>query len=544
MKIVLSILLLSFIIPTNADTATEEQLTRRLFIDLFERLPSFSELKESTEEIKESSYENLVDSMLASKEFNNTLSHKITLHYSPNLSKKRNASGEIDPKYFKRFIRMKNLVSKVYLGKSDFRHFIKDLTAGSGIASAKPALYFYDQKESVIELTGRFSDRVLGVPLKCAQCHNHRDYNDLYQLDFWGLAAFFKNTEVVDLNTHGDVIRIPSRNKFNMRTISALMGREDYRPFRKWYESERKGEFILEGDDLEFKPEELKKRNQKSKLLVNQLLVLENKTNLSFFKITNPDDDSEKFGPLLIGQDKAPYKTVKPRSYLAEWVISDENPFLKKAVTNWVSNWIFGRGFKMPLTDIYGDGLNNQLLEDYSSYFASTKFDIKKLIKKMLISDYYRKQSTRTSDTLAINTFKERSLRQVPAKVILKLADKKEETIKGDFENALTDKAELISYFPVNEDNCDNSYKSSLTQSIFIGFNERLRAVLLNDIPKDANGENLIKESIANFFSRQATAEEVSLMLSLLKDKKGEERVSAINDILWVLINSSEMRLY
>lgn len=139
--------LLSFFILNQliADVARPEQLVRRLYIDLFERLPTSSELISGMSDIEGNQYEKLVDKMLTSEEFRSTLAHRITLHYSPNLSEKRNASGEVDPKYFKRFIRMRKLVQKKYLDKSDFRYFIKDLTAGRGVATAKPALYFYDQ---------------------------------------------------------------------------------------------------------------------------------------------------------------------------------------------------------------------------------------------------------------------------------------------------------------------------------------------------------------------------------------------------------------
>ena len=544
MKILLGLFSFFLFNQLIADVAKPEQLVRRLYIDLFERLPQSSEVVIGKDKIEKGQYEKLVDEMLAGDEFKKALAHRITLHYSPNLADKRNASGEVDPKYFKRFIRMRKLVEKKYLDKSDFRYFVKDLAAGRGIATAKPALFFYDQQESIEQLTGRFADRVLGIPLKCAQCHNHRDYRDLYQMDFWGLAAFFKNTEIVDLTTHGEVIRIPSRNKFNLRTISALMDHEDYRPFKNWYQQERKGQFIFDGEEYEFKPQSRSRIKQSSELLVNQLLVLENRTSLKFFKIDNPDDEKEKFSPLLIGEDSVPYKNIKPRDYLATWLVSNKNPFLKKSVTNWVSNWIFGRGFKMPLNDIYGEGLNDTQLDEYSEFLLKNKFNISLLVKKMVTSDFYMKAPSKDFNLEEVSKFEQRALKQIPAKVIMKLAHKKEKSVKDDFDSAISDKAELISYFPLNEDSCDSSFKGTVSQSLYLSFNEKLRGVLINETPIALDPELVVKESIMKLYSRTAKDEEVTLLSKILKGKQGQERVSALNDILWILINSPEMRLY
>ena len=94
-----------------AEQAAPSQQVRRLYIDLFDRFPDVREVKKGVEEIK--NYEKFVDNMLDSDEFRRTLANKVTAHYSPDLGSKRNSSGEVDPKYFKRFLRMKRLVAQI-----------------------------------------------------------------------------------------------------------------------------------------------------------------------------------------------------------------------------------------------------------------------------------------------------------------------------------------------------------------------------------------------------------------------------------------------
>ena len=73
-KLLLAILVLLTAIPLHAKEASPEQLTRRLFLDLFQRLPTVKEYNHATEMIKAGKYENLVNSMMTDEEYFMTLS--------------------------------------------------------------------------------------------------------------------------------------------------------------------------------------------------------------------------------------------------------------------------------------------------------------------------------------------------------------------------------------------------------------------------------------------------------------------------------------
>lgn len=544
--IIFSIIILTQF-SVHAEKAGNESIIRRLYIDLFGRLPEVEELFSGKDELAKVGYETFVNTMLDTKDFTNHLSSKVASHYAPNLSEKRNSAGEIDPRYFQQFIRMRNLIADKYFEQDNFKQFIKDLTAGRGIASTKPALYFYDEQESLEELTGRFADRVLGIPLKCVQCHNHREYKDLYQVDFWGMAAFFKNTEIIQLKNYKELTRLPSLSKFKGRAISKLMDKEDYRPLRDWLANERKNTFILEGKSLDFPtPNRGSSKSSSRKLLTQQIIVLEKDTNLKYLNLRNPDDKNELFNALLPGIDQVPVTILKPRTYLSNWVLSPKNPYLKKAVTNWVANWIYGRGFKMPLTDIYGKGLNDELLSEYSEFFIKNEFSLKKLIKKMVLSDLYLAKSEFNTKEEMVKIFKQRPLRQVPISVLERLISNKDlESEKEQFSARLALTADTLSYFPVNEESCESSCNSTLPQNVFISFSQQINNFIERTIPsKEVDDKKFISDFISYLYSRKAKEEEVSLLNKIISDKAGDERKAAYKDILWVIINNPEMRLY
>lgn len=547
MKFILLNIIFIMQFSVYAEKADSESIIRRLYIDLFGRLPDTEELFSGKDELVKAGYETFVDTMLDSDDFTQHLSYRVALHYAPNLSEKRNSEGEIDPKYFQQFFRMKNLIAEKYLKEDNFKTFIKDLTEGRGISTAKPALYFYDDAESLEDLTGRFADRVLGIPLKCAQCHNHREYKDLYQVDFWGMAALFKNTEIIRLNTYKEVTALSSISKFKGRAISKLLDSADYNPLRDWITNERKNNFILEGMELEFPtPGSGSSKSTQRPLLTKQILVLEKETNLKYLNLRNPDDNNELYNALLPGINKVPVKIYKPRTFLSNWVLSPQNPYLKKAVTNWVSNWIFGRGFKMPLTDTYGKGLNDDALTQYSDFLLKNDFSIKKLIKKMVLSDLYLSKSVFNTEKELVNTFKQRPLRQVPVYVLEKLISSKEqESGKDLFDERIALKADILSYFPEDEDKGESSLTSTLMQHVFLSFNAQISNFIERTVSKEKiDDKKFISEMISYLYSRKAKDEEVNLLAKTLQDKTGEERKSTYKDILWVIINSPEMRLY
>ena len=188
MKSILCVLILLLALPVQAKEASAEQLARRLYLDLFERLPSVKEYEKATAAIVAGKYENLVNEMMNDEEYFMTLSAKIVKHYAP--------PKEIRTHNFLSYKRLEHHIRKTYVSKkSDFRKFLGDIMTARGIPATNPMVLMYSMDEDAPLMTARFSAQVMGVPMKCAQCHDHKIHPDIVVDDFWSMAAFFKGME-------------------------------------------------------------------------------------------------------------------------------------------------------------------------------------------------------------------------------------------------------------------------------------------------------------------------------------------------------------
>ncbi|MGJ8697803.1 MAG: PSD1 and planctomycete cytochrome C domain-containing protein [Verrucomicrobiaceae bacterium] len=85
---------------------------------------------------------------------------------------------------------------------------------------------------------------------------------------------------------------------------------------------------------------------------------------------------------------------------LAHWILSENNPLTARAATNRLWRLFFGRGLAANVTDLGGQGQppsHPELLDWLSHDFRENDWDIKALVKTMVMSRAYRQQSTADS---------------------------------------------------------------------------------------------------------------------------------------------------
>ncbi|MCM8532602.1 MAG: DUF1549 domain-containing protein, partial [Lentisphaeraceae bacterium] len=190
------ILLLLLLLPSlQGAEANPDSLARRIYLDLFNRIPEVAEYEEAVKLIQEKKYELLVNKMMNDQEYQMTLASKIVNHYAP--------PKEIRTHNFLSYKILEDHVRSKYIGpKSDFRTFVLDMMRARGIAAQNPMVLFYSFDETKELMTGRFSAQVLGVPMKCAQCHDHKIHPDIVHDQFWSMSTFFMG---MDKKLVGDI---------------------------------------------------------------------------------------------------------------------------------------------------------------------------------------------------------------------------------------------------------------------------------------------------------------------------------------------------
>src|SRR5207253_142828 len=83
---------------------------------------------------------------------------------------------------------------------------------------------------------------------------------------------------------------------------------------------------------------------------------------------------------------------LSPRQTLADWLVTPENPFFARAAVNRLWGHFFGIGLVDPVDDLTeaNPPSHPELLDELASAFAAHQFDIKFLIRAILLSNAYQ----------------------------------------------------------------------------------------------------------------------------------------------------------
>jgi hypothetical protein len=98
----------------------------------------------------------------------------------------------------------------------------------------------------------------------------------------------------------------------------------------------------------------------------------------------------------LFGTTAAGADDRDPRQVLADWIVSDDNPYFAKVMANRVWADLMGRGIVEPIDDLRATNppSNGPLLDALADHFRKEHYDIKKLIRTMMTSQVYQLSST------------------------------------------------------------------------------------------------------------------------------------------------------
>jgi hypothetical protein len=223
--------------------------------------------------------------------------------------------------------------------------------------------------EYLIDETKTYGRGILGVSIECAQCHDHK-YDPFAQKDYYSLLAFFNNTK--EVGYEGDV-SVSKPAKMPILTISDS--------------DARKMPFLHKTD-------------------TGNLMV----------SVMGERDTLRKTYLLSRGQYDAPTVEVVPNALpavmpfdttrfprnrlgLAAWTASRQNPLTARVFVNQLWQELFGRGIVKSAADfgMQGDLPSNVALLDWlAADFMDNHWDIKHLVKFIVLSAAYR-QSTQTT---------------------------------------------------------------------------------------------------------------------------------------------------
>ena len=464
------------------DRCTDEEFIRRLYLDVIGILPSLDEVQKFAEDNSDNKRDVLVDALLNRPEY----AKFWALKWGDLL---RLTSGQVTPEGVHKYYRW---VERSLSENKPYDQFAVELLTASGSTLSNPAGNFYRTAKDMNDCVETISQVFMGARLQCAKCHNH-PFERWTQDNYYGMAAFFN--------------RIQRKN------------------------TKRPNEMFIWVTDSG--------------------------------DVTQPRT-GQKMNPWVPGQGELTDSNQHdPRTDFAQWLTQADNPFFAKIEVNRIWSHIFGRGIVDPPDDFRDTNppSNAPLLERLASEFVESGYDRKAILATMLKSrtyqTSYQPNDFNTDDVKYFSHYQPRLLSaEQLLDAICHVTDIPEtfsglpvgtkatqlpapDLVKNDFLKIFgqPDRQTVCA--------CERTSESNLSMAIQF-FNGPLVYGKLRDeknsfrkmIEAGSNDTEIISQLYQRAVCRLPSETELQASLSHLTAK--ENRIEALEDICWAILNTNE----
>lgn len=366
------------------EEASKEYLLKRLSLDLTGLPPTLEQMDRFLADASPKAYEKMVDELLASKHYG----EKMALHWM-DVARYSDSYGYQDDNVRTQWA-WRDWVIHAFNKNQRYDEFITWQIAGDMLPDASKeqilaTAFFRNHKyteeggvipeeyriEYILDKTKTYGKGILGLTIECAQCHDHK-YDPISQKEYFEMFAFFNNTK--EVGYEGDVsISKPAKNPI-----------------------------------MEIKDEDVKNLlsfiNKKDTGTMTISVMGELDTTRKTYILNRGvyDQPTEEVKPLALST-VLPFDTINlPRNRvgLAKWTTDKRNPLTSRVFVNQLWQELFGRGLVKTSGDFGMQGelpSHPELLDYLAMDFMNNGWDIKRLIKRIVLSSTY-KQSAKLSD--------------------------------------------------------------------------------------------------------------------------------------------------
>ena len=497
----------------------DAEFFRRAHLDLAGVIPTAGDARKFFADKSSGKRAALVNRLLDSKGF--------SVHWADLLSVellKRQNLGKVPPQEWQAYLRSS-------LEKNPrWNQMVHAMISASGSGSERAAMKFLGTGGHH-QMTRDIALLFLGMDLECARCHDHPSVKTWEQADYWGLYAYLSWTKPA------------TSSKDKKEYLVEVLGKKEIE-----YQSVFESVSDATGPQLPGLPEK---------------------------KVPELAKGEEFSSPAADGLPPVP--KFLPRKELAADLTSPKNRAFARNSVNRFWARLMGRGLIHPLDQIHPGNppSHPQLLDKMAELFSSRGYDLKWLLRSILLSKAYQRSSRLPGNKAAVdpqsyraalpkaltpeqllhsvlratgNLEKTRALKSDPAKKFDR---------KGYFTGTHQDlpesydeiRAIFIQTFGQPPGEPETDFTPGLNQSLFL-MNDRLLLSWLQPL-----GNNLIKR-----LGDLKTAPEISeaLYLEVLSrppeksetaeldeylQKNSARRSAALGELAWALINSTEFRL-
>jgi hypothetical protein len=475
---------------------------RRATLDAIGLLPTADEARQFVSDPAPDKREQLIERLVARPEF----AEHWALKWSDLL---RNEEKVLDAKgvdLFSTWIR-----DWIAAGKP-LDHFVRELVSARGSTYDNPPANFYRANRDPLTRGETAARLFLGVRLQCARCHNH-PYDVWTQDDYYNWAAVFSRIDYQILaNKRRDRL---DKHEFNGEQV------------------------VLIKDSGEVK---------------------------------NPRTGADAVPRFLGGYAPAQHPVEDRLPPLAAWLTSADNSAFVRSQVNFVWYHLLGRGIVEPIDDfrVTNPPSNPPLLDALASDFAANGFDLRALVRTIMTSRTYQ-LSAEPNDTNQgdESNFAKAIVRRLPAETLLDAQFQaigaalefngypegtRAGQVKGTIRVRSRDKRpasadRFLKTFGKPERllacECERSNETTLKQAFTLIGDEGLNDLLADESNRlaDLAKSDLPPAEIAavlywSALTRAPNSDELAAAESLLLS--AEDRLAALQDLAWALVNSKE----
>ncbi len=405
-----------------ADQADPRTLLRRLTLDLTGLPPTLPEIDEflaAYEASPERAWEECVDRLISRPEYGEHMAR-----YWLDLVRFADTNG-MHKDFYRNNVAYRDWVIRAFNEDLPYDDFVRYQIAGdlfpeptedqliaSGfnrlhlIIDVGTALPEESQFKNVVDRITAVSTAFMGLTVQCAQCHDHK-FDPILQKDFYSLYAFFNN-----IDAEPETV---ARPKNGLQPPLVSLPTPDQEQKLKQLDDEIAGlqKQLDENSDDEVKESiegKLKSRRKEREHFageVTQAMVMKERSEVrpTFIRKRGQYDalgdevtrnTPEFLPPLKKSSD------VASRMDLAEWFVAPENPLTARVAVNRFWQQFFGVGLVKTSEDFGNQGgvpSHPELLDYLSISFTDSDWDIKALVKQIVMSKAYRQASDATPET-------------------------------------------------------------------------------------------------------------------------------------------------
>jgi hypothetical protein len=514
-----------------SESASDGQWCRRVYLDLVGRVPTVPEVRAYLADRKRDKRKRLVDRLLGEEYRDQYVRHWTTVWSNLLIGR----TGGTDRRSLVSRDGMQQYLREALAYNKPYDQMTRELVTATG--SCRPgdedfngaANFLADKmEENGVQATAKTAQVFLGMAVECTQCHNH-PFNEHQQNQFWELNAFFRQTRVQRIRLDEE------RQRFVGRVVN--------RNFR--------------GETGDPDQADLFYELRNGQMKVAYPVFVDGTSLAALYREQGEDFGDEDFG------NHGRLDDVNRREELAKLILASRE--FDRAIVNRTWGHFLGHGFTKPVDDIgpHNTPSHPELLDQLGLAFRKSEFDLKQLMRWIVLSEPYRLSSKMTKRNEADDPtlgarpmFSHFYLRQMEAEQLyesLLVATAADETVKDERRDEVRERwlRQFNTAFGTDDGGEATSFNGSIPQALALMNGPLVRRAtgnqrgsMLARVATDPNMKNhqKIRYLYLAAFSRRPTKPEISLSNELLAARGGDVG-AALQDIWWALLNSNEFIL-